>query len=66
LLRNALGAGLKRDTVLKALADCAASARHRRNPKPNFSARQIRRDLTALARQGKIDPVIGRDEKSAA
>jgi ATP-dependent Clp protease ATP-binding subunit ClpB len=57
--------GIKRDTVLKALADLRG---HQRvtdpNPEDKFQAlEKYGRDLTALARLGKIDPVIGRDEE---
>jgi ATP-dependent Clp protease ATP-binding subunit ClpB len=57
--------GLKRDAVLKALADLRG---HQRvtdpHPEDKFQAlEKYGRDLTALARQGKIDPVIGRDEE---
>ena len=58
-------AGLKRDTVLKALADLRGNQRVTdENPEAKFQALdKYGRDLTALARQGKIDPVIGRDEE---
>jgi ATP-dependent Clp protease ATP-binding subunit ClpB len=58
-------AGLKRDTVLKALADLRGNQRVTDpNPEDKFQALdKYGRDLTALARQGKIDPVIGRDEE---
>jgi ATP-dependent Clp protease ATP-binding subunit ClpB len=57
--------GLKRDTVLKALADLRGNQRVTDpNPEDKFQAlEKYGRDLTALARQGKIDPVIGRDEE---
>ena len=57
--------GLKRDTVLRALADLRGNQRVTdQNPEDKFQALQkYGRDLTALARQGKIDPVIGRDEE---
>jgi len=57
--------GLKRDTVLKALADLRGNQRVTDpNPEAKFQALdKYGRDLTALARQGKIDPVIGRDEE---
>ena len=36
----------------------------RRTPKRNFDAlKKYARDVTALAREGKLDPVIGRDEE---
>ena len=58
-------AGLKRDVVLKALADLRGNQRVTdENPEAKFQALdKYGRDLTALARQGKIDPVIGRDEE---
>jgi ATP-dependent Clp protease ATP-binding subunit ClpB len=57
--------GLKRDVVLKALADLRGNQRVTDvNPEDKFQAlEKYGRDLTALARQGKIDPVIGRDEE---
>src|SRR6267378_563824 len=57
--------GLKRDIVLKALADLRGNQRVTDvNPEDKFQAlEKYGRDLTALARQGKIDPVIGRDEE---
>jgi ATP-dependent Clp protease ATP-binding subunit ClpB len=58
-------AGLKRDLVLNALAGLRGNQRvSDRNPEEKFQAlEKYGRDLTALARQGKIDPVIGRDEE---
>ena len=55
--------GLKRDAVLRALADLRGNQRVTdANPEDKFQAlEKYGRDLTALARQGKIDPVIGRD-----
>ena len=57
--------GLKRDIVLRALADLRGNQRVTDpNPEDKFQAlEKYGRDLTALARQGKIDPVIGRDEE---
>ncbi len=57
--------GLKRDAVLKALAELRGNQRVTdQNPEDKFQAlEKYGRDLTALARQGKIDPVIGRDEE---
>ena len=56
---------LKRDAVLKALADLRGNQRVTdQQPEGKFQAlEKYGRDLTALARQGKIDPVIGRDEE---
>jgi ATP-dependent Clp protease ATP-binding subunit ClpB len=57
--------GLKRDLVLRALAELRGNQRVTdANPEDKFQALQkYGRDLTALAKQGKIDPVIGRDEE---
>jgi ATP-dependent Clp protease ATP-binding subunit ClpB len=57
--------GLKRDAVLRALAELRGNQRVMdANPEDKFQAlEKYGRDLTALARQGKIDPVIGRDEE---
>src|SRR5213082_2506437 len=57
--------GLKRDAVLRALAELRGNQRVTDpNPEDKFQAlEKYGRDLTALARQGKIDPVIGRDDE---
>ena len=57
--------GLKQDALLKALAELRGNQRVTdQNPEDKFQAlEKYGRDLTALARQGKIDPVIGRDEE---
>ncbi|PYJ05141.1 MAG: type VI secretion system ATPase TssH, partial [Verrucomicrobia bacterium] len=57
--------GLRRDTVLRALAELRGNQRVTdANPEDKFQPlEKYGRDLTALARQGKIDPVIGRDEE---
>jgi ATP-dependent Clp protease ATP-binding subunit ClpB len=57
--------GLNRDLVLRALADLRGNQRVTdAHPEDKFQAlEKYGRDLTALARQGKIDPVIGRDEE---
>jgi ATP-dependent Clp protease ATP-binding subunit ClpB len=57
--------GLRRDAVLKALAELRGNQRVTdANPEDKFQAlEKYGRDLTALARSGKIDPVIGRDEE---
>src|SRR5215471_11527830 len=57
--------GLKRDLVLRALAELRGNQRVTdANPEDKFQAlEKYGRDLTALARQGKIDPVIGRDDE---
>jgi ATP-dependent Clp protease ATP-binding subunit ClpB len=56
---------LTRDAVLKALADLRGNQRVTDpNPEDKFQAlEKYGRDLTALARAGKIDPVIGRNEE---
>src|SRR5208283_885643 len=57
--------GLKRDAVLKALAELRGNQRVT-DPQPEGKFQALEkygRDLTALARQGKIDPVIGRNEE---
>ncbi|MEO6036141.1 MAG: ATP-dependent chaperone ClpB, partial [Verrucomicrobiota bacterium] len=57
--------GLKRDAVLQALVDLRGNQRVTdQNPEGKFQAlEKYGRDLTALARSGKIYPVIGRDEE---
>ncbi len=57
--------GLKSNEVLKALAELRGNQRVTdQNPEDKFQAlEKYGRDLTALARAGKIDPVIGRDEE---
>ena len=57
--------GLRRDAVLKALAELRGNQRVTDpNPEDKFQAlEKYGRDLTALARSGKIDPVIGRDDE---
>jgi len=57
--------GLKRDLILRALAELRGNQRVTdANPEDKFQTlEKYGRDLTALARQGKIDPVIGRDEE---
>ncbi|MCW5851257.1 MAG: AAA family ATPase, partial [Anaerolineae bacterium] len=58
-------AGLSRDKVLQALRDIRGSQRvTSANPEGTYEAlQQYGRDLTELARAGKLDPVIGRDEE---
>jgi len=53
------------DLVLKALIDIRGHQRvNDQNPEDKYQALdRFSRDLTALARRGKIDPVIGRDEE---
>ena len=57
--------GVKRDAVMKALAEVRGNQRVTdQNPEDKFQAlEKYGRDLTALARAGKIDPVIGRDDE---
>ncbi len=57
--------GLKQAEVLKALAELRGNQRVTdQNPEDKFKAlEKYGRDLTSLARAGKIDPVIGRDEE---
>jgi ATP-dependent Clp protease ATP-binding subunit ClpB len=59
------GAGLSRDGVLAALADIRGRQRVTdQNPEEKFQVlERYGRDLTELARQGKLDPVIGRDDE---
>ncbi|MCF7669910.1 MAG: ATP-dependent chaperone ClpB [Verrucomicrobia bacterium] len=58
-------AGIKQSDILKALAAIRGNQRVTDpNPEDKFQAlEKYGRDLTALARSGKIDPVIGRDEE---
>jgi len=58
-------AGLKRDVMLKAMAEVRGSHRVTdQNPEEKFqSLAKYGRDLTEMARNGKLDPVIGRDEE---
>src|SRR5437667_3047738 len=57
--------GLRRDNILKALVELRGNQRVTdQNPEDKFQTlEKYGRDLTALARSGKIDPVIGRDEE---
>ncbi len=58
-------AGITRDAVLKALTQIRGNQRVTSpNPETTYQALQkYGRDLTDLARKGKLDPVIGRDEE---
>ena len=58
-------AGITRDSVLRVLVDIRGSQRITDpNPEEKYQALdKFTRDLTDLARLGKIDPVIGRDEE---
>jgi ATP-dependent Clp protease ATP-binding subunit ClpB len=57
--------GLSYDKLMHALAEIRGSQRVTdQNPEGKFQAlEKYTRDLTAAARRGKIDPVIGRDEE---
>lgn len=57
--------GVTRDMVLAALKDIRGSQRvTSQNPEDTYqSLQKYGRDLNDLARQGKLDPVIGRDEE---
>ncbi|HOU00394.1 MAG TPA: ATP-dependent chaperone ClpB [Anaerolineaceae bacterium] len=57
--------GVTKDAVLKALREIRGSQSvTSQNPEDTYQAlEKYGRDLTALARQGKMDPVIGRDEE---
>jgi ATP-dependent Clp protease ATP-binding subunit ClpB len=57
--------GVKRDELLNALRQVRGSHRvTSQNPEEQYQAlEKYGRDLTELARRGKLDPVIGRDEE---
>jgi ATP-dependent Clp protease ATP-binding subunit ClpB len=57
--------GIQKDALLKALKEVRGSARITDpNPEDKYQAlKRYTRDLTDLARRGKIDPVVGRDEE---
>jgi ATP-dependent Clp protease ATP-binding subunit ClpB len=57
--------GLSYDKLVRALAEIRGSQRITdQDPEGKFQAlEKYTRDLTALAKRGKIDPVIGRDEE---
>ena len=57
--------GLNRDNILRALAEVRGSSRVTdQNPEAKYQAlEKYGKDLTDLARRGKLDPVIGRDEE---
>ncbi len=57
--------GAKRDSILSALKEIRGSERVTdQNPEGRYEAlTKYGRDLTDLARKGKLDPVIGRDEE---
>jgi ATP-dependent Clp protease ATP-binding subunit ClpB len=58
-------AGLTRDAVLSALADVRGRQRVTdQNPEEKYQVlERYGRDLTELARRGRLDPVIGRDDE---
>jgi ATP-dependent Clp protease ATP-binding subunit ClpB len=57
--------GVSHDAILQALASVRGSHRvTSQNPESTYRAlEQYARDLTDLARRGKLDPVIGRDDE---
>jgi ATP-dependent Clp protease ATP-binding subunit ClpB len=58
-------AGVKKDALLRALKEVRGST-HITDPNPEDKYQALKkytRDLTDLARRGKIDPVIGRDDE---
>jgi ATP-dependent Clp protease ATP-binding subunit ClpB len=57
--------GLTKEAILAALKQVRGTQRvTTQNPEETFqSLERYGRDLTAMARQGKLDPVIGRDEE---
>ena len=57
--------GITKDAILQALTTIRGSQRvTSQNPETTYQAlERYGRDLTGLARQGKLDPVIGRDEE---
>ena len=65
-VQTALAAlGATHEAILKALAEVRGSQRVTdQNPEGKFQAlEKYAKDLTELARRGKLDPVIGRDEE---
>ncbi len=59
------GLGVTRDVVLSVLKDIRGNQRVTdQNPEEKYqSLEKFGKDLTELARQGKLDPVIGRDDE---
>jgi len=57
--------GITKDTILQAMTSIRGSQRvTSQNPEATYQAlERYGRDLTELARKGKLDPVIGRDEE---
>src|SRR5688572_15973540 len=58
--------GINKDTILQALTSVRGSQRvTSQTPESTYEAlERYGRDLTELARRGKLDPVIGRDDES--
>ncbi len=65
LARGLKDAGMTKDVFLKALADIRGNQRVTdQNPEEKYQAlEKYASNLTDLAKQGKLDPVIGRDEE---
>ena len=63
--RRLTKAGVQNDALLRALKEVRGSTRITDpNPEDKYQAlKRYTRDLTDLARRGKVDPVIGRDEE---
>src|SRR6185369_17214950 len=63
--RILIESGVSRESLLKALADLRGNDRVTdQNPEEKYQALdKYARDLTELARKGKLDPVIGRDDE---
>jgi ATP-dependent Clp protease ATP-binding subunit ClpB len=63
--RILIQAGIDRDAVLRALTEIRGAQRITdANPEDKYQAlTRYARDLTASARKGKLDPVIGRDDE---
>ncbi len=57
--------GVNKDALLRALADIRGAERiTNQNPEEKYQAlKRYTTDLTSLAKQGKLDPVIGRDKE---
>jgi len=56
--------GAGREALLKALSEVRSQPVTDQNPEDKFQAlERFGRDLTAAAREGKLDPVIGRDDE---
>jgi ATP-dependent Clp protease ATP-binding subunit ClpB len=57
--------GINKDSILRTLKEVRGTQRvTNQNPEATYEAlAKYGRDLTAAARQGKLDPVIGRDEE---